>query len=185
MTEFFFETGGLTLASGTKYITFLNASNQFWDNNTTQVRVGFQNRDVYSDGEAWFQNTANDFNNVRTLWGNNFGSSDLVFRATFAPLTEPTIDAILEFFDASVANGSLVGSGPGKSANGRRNALRNMIEAAGDLIDDGYIEEACQQLLDAYQRCDGLPRPPEFVAGPAASTLAQMILDLMGELDCE
>jgi hypothetical protein len=59
-----------------------------------------------------------------------------------------------------------------------------MIEAAGDLIDDGYIVEACQQLLVAYERCDGLPRPPEFVAGPAAPTLAQMILDLMLELGC-
>jgi hypothetical protein len=91
---------------------------------------------------------------------------------------------ILAFFDASVAAGTLYGDGPGNSADGRRNALRNQIEAAGDLIDDGAIQEACQQLLDAYQRCDGLPRPPEFVAGPAAPTLAQMILDLMGELGC-
>jgi hypothetical protein len=91
----------------------------------------------------------------------------------------------LAFFDASVANGTLYGNGPGKSADGRRNALRNQIETAGDLIDDSAAQEACQQLLDAYQRCDGLPRPPEFVAGPAAPTLAQMILDLMGQLECD
>jgi hypothetical protein len=60
-----------------------------------------------------------------------------------------------------------------------------MLEAAGDLIDAGRTAEACQQLQDAYQRTDGLPRPPEFVAGPAASTLAQMILDLMAVLGCE
>ncbi len=81
------------------------------------------------------------------------------------PPPSTTIADILDFFDASVADGTLVGNGPGKSANGRKNALRNMIEAAGDLIDDYYVEEACQQLLDAY--------------------LAQMILDLMASLGCE
>jgi len=75
-----------------------------------------------------------------------------------------TVEGILNFFDASVADGSLVGNGPGNSAEGRKNALRNMIEAACDLIDDGYIKDACQQLLDAYQRTDSLSRPPDFVA---------------------
>jgi hypothetical protein len=99
---------------------------------------------------------------------------------------EPPVSVadILAFFDESVANGTLYGYGPGKSADGRLNALRNQIEAAGDLIDDGALEDACQQLLNAYERCDGLLRPPEFVAGPAAATLAGMILDLMGELGC-
>jgi hypothetical protein len=91
---------------------------------------------------------------------------------------------ILAFFDASIDDSTLIGNGPGNSADGRLNALRNQIEAAGDLIDGGYIDEACQQLMDAYQRCDGLPRPPEFVAGPAASELAGMISDLMGAFGC-
>ena len=51
-----------------------------------------------------------------------------------------SVSDILAFFDASVADGTLYGNGPGNSADGRRNALRNMIEAAGDLIDDGYID---------------------------------------------
>jgi hypothetical protein len=100
------------------------------------------------------------------------------------PPPSVSVADILAFLDASVADGSLYGSGPGNSADGRRKALRNMIEAAGDLIEDGYTAEACQQLLVSYQRCDGLPRPPEFVAGPATSTLAQMIFDLMAALGC-
>jgi len=91
---------------------------------------------------------------------------------------------ILAFFDASVANGTLAGSGPGKSADGRRRALRNMIEAAGDLIDDGAYEDACRQLLDVYKGCDGLARPPDFVSGSAAPDLAVMILDLIASLGC-
>ena len=94
-----------------------------------------------------------------------------------------SVQEILDFFDQSVADSSLVGNGPGTSADGRRGALRNKIKAAGDTIEDGG--DACDELLGAYQRCDGLPRPPDFVAGPASGTLAEMILTLMGDLGCE
>ena len=63
-----------------------------------------------------------------------------------------------------------------------------MIEAAGDLIEDGLIEEACQQLMDAYKKCDGLAppeSPPDFVAGPHAAELAVMIQNLRISLGCE
>jgi hypothetical protein len=100
------------------------------------------------------------------------------------PPPPPSIVEILAFFDASVADGSLVGDGPAKSADGRRNALRNMLEATCDLIKDGNIADACKQLMDSYQRCDGLPRPPEFVAGPAAPAITEMIFDLMISLGC-
>jgi len=100
------------------------------------------------------------------------------------PPPSVTVADILAFFDACVADGTLVGSGPGKSAGGRRRALRSMIDAAGDLIDDGAIEDACRQLMDAYRRCDGLPRPPDFVSGPAAPTLAAMVLDITLWLGC-
>jgi hypothetical protein len=98
-----------------------------------------------------------------------------------------TIDdtlATLAFFDASVADGTLVGSGPGNSADGRRRALRNMILLAGDLIEEGRYTEACQQLRDAYGKCDGDPKPPDFVTGEAADDLADMILMVMDALGC-
>ena len=87
---------------------------------------------------------------------------------------EEQLAEIVEFFDASIADGTLEGNGHGKSADNRRNALGNMIKSAGDLIVGGFIEEACQQLLDAYERADGLPRPPDF-AGEASPELAEMI----------
>jgi hypothetical protein len=103
---------------------------------------------------------------------------------TVEPPPSVTVEEILAFFDASVADGILSGDGPGKSADGRRKALRNMIEAAGDLIDDGYIVEACQQLMDACNRCDDLPRPPDFVDGPARAELAEKIMELIASLGC-
>jgi hypothetical protein len=92
------------------------------------------------------------------------------------------ITNILMFFDNSVANGTLVGSGPGNSAQGRLKALKNMIEAAGDLINQGRIAEARQQLQDAYLRVDGQPKPPDFASGPAAAQLASMIQQLINSL---
>jgi hypothetical protein len=101
------------------------------------------------------------------------------------PPPSPSIDDILAFFDASVEDGTLYGSGRLSGvAEWRLNRLRNMIVRAGVFIDNGWIELACWQLRRAYRRCDGLPRPPEFVAGPATSTLAQMIFDLMAGLGC-
>lgn len=101
------------------------------------------------------------------------------------PVPEPTIDAILTFFDESVADGSLTGDGKGNSANGRLNALRNMLGMAGYLINIEDIEGACGQLKAAIGKCDGESPPPDFVGGTAASELCGMITDLMEKLGCE
>jgi len=62
---------------------------------------------------------------------------------------------ILKFFDDFVTNKTLIGFGPGKSADGRLKALRNMIVSSGNLIEREDYPNACQQLMDAYNRTDG------------------------------
>lgn len=54
-----------------------------------------------------------------------------------------------------------------------------MIEAAGDLIDDGELEMAWEQLWNAFDRCDGESPPPDFVEGPAAAELNALIAELL------
>lgn len=100
------------------------------------------------------------------------------------PPPEEQVQEILDFIDESVEAGTLEGSGAGNSADRRLNALINMIEAAGDLIEQGRYEEACDQLWAAYRRCDGDPRPPDFVEGEAREQLAAMILALIESLGC-
>lgn len=95
------------------------------------------------------------------------------------------IERILDFIEDSVEAGTLSGSGPGRSAQGRLGALINMIEAAGNLIDAELIADACWQLQDAYNRTDGNSPPPDFVAGPAAAELASKIEVLRTTLGCE
>ncbi len=91
---------------------------------------------------------------------------------------------LVDFFDASVADGSVVGNGPGDSASRRLRAFGNMLDAADDLIAEGDFEAACDQLNDAYHRADGEDRPPEFIAGDNKAEVAGMILDVMAALGC-
>jgi beta propeller repeat protein len=97
---------------------------------------------------------------------------------------EEQITSILDFINESVDAGTLTGTGNGNSAGNRLNALINMIEAAGDLIEAGDIDGACGQLMAVYKKCDGEDRPPDFVAGIAAAGLASLIIELMSSLGC-
>jgi hypothetical protein len=110
---------------------------------------------------------------VSEIWNNRIQK--------FAPSID--IGIILSFFDTSIENGTLMGSGPGNSWH-RMKALRNMLRSAGELVEDGFIAEACQQLLDAYNRCDGQRKPPDFVEGEAAPQLAGMIQAYRAYLGC-
>jgi hypothetical protein len=92
---------------------------------------------------------------------------------------------ILEFVEESAADGTLVGNGPGNSADGRLGAMMNKLEAAGALIDAEKWEDACGQLRSAYVRTDGVSPVPDFVAGDGAPELADMLMDLMADLGCE
>jgi hypothetical protein len=93
--------------------------------------------------------------------------------------------ALLAFFDASVGSGDLVGNGPGAVAFWRLQALRNMIEASGDLLDQGRTKIACVQLEVARRRTDGLFPPPDFASGPAAPELEAEIAQLRANLRCD
>jgi hypothetical protein len=110
--------------------------------------------------------------------------NEIVF--TTLPLDDPIdeIEDILDFVDEAVEAGTLTGNGPGNSAGNRLNALRNKLEAASDLIEEGQYEEACDHLLSIYRKCDGESRPPDFVTGDVANDLADMILLLMDDLGC-
>jgi hypothetical protein len=77
-----------------------------------------------------------------------------------------------------------VGDGSGKSGNGRLNAFANMVDAVGDLIEAGFIEDACGQLKSALRRVDGDSRPPDFVVGDDAALIADQINFLRESLEC-
>ena len=99
---------------------------------------------------------------------------------------EEQAQAIQDFVDSSVEQGTLVGNGPNNNASkGKLKAFQNMLKSAYDLIESGDIQGACNQLMAAYKKTDGQPNPPDFVKGDAAVQLASMIQNLMDSLECQ
>ncbi len=120
--------------------------------------------------------------------GSAWNGADFNFAlARYLALTpSEQIVTIVNFFDTSVSEGTLTGVGSTTtSADGKLNALENMLKQAEALIQSGSIADACLQLMDAYKKTDGDPNPPDFVTGPAAAQLASQIQSLMTSLGCQ
>ena len=110
----------------------------------------------------------------------NGGTFDIPLAGTGVSDQSPseTIQDIIDFINVSVSNETLAGSGAGASADGRLNALINMLNQASHLINAGDYDAACTQLSSALMRCD------DFVEGTAQSELKQMIAGVMNDLGC-
>ena len=85
------------------------------------------------------------------------------------------IHEIAFFIDESIENGTLLGHGSGSEADERLNILKNKIDTATYVLENGTFEEACNQLYDAYLITDGLSQPPDLVYGQSAPELAKKI----------
>ncbi|MCI5194458.1 MAG: choice-of-anchor D domain-containing protein [Candidatus Electrothrix sp. AU1_5] len=88
------------------------------------------------------------------------------------------IQDILQAIEASVANGTLSGVGSGNSAENKLNAIKNMLESAGDLIDSEDLAKAGEQLESICKKVDGQPTPPDFLGGDALDEIAEVICQM-------
>lgn len=93
------------------------------------------------------------------------------------------IQDILDFFDDSVALGTIQGYGPGNSAKNRLKALRNMIKSASDLINAGAYTQAAEQLEAISKKIDGISKPQDFAVGEAVAGLYDMVAALIADLE--
>ena len=111
--------------------------------------------------------------------------SDAVFSIS-CELPPIGIDAIIEFFNKSVADASLTGVGKNPwLVKLRLFFMREMLVIAKELIEHEKTGCACLTLERASLRCDGDNRPPDFVKGEAVPQLNNMISELMEQLGCE
>lgn len=92
--------------------------------------------------------------------------------------------AVLAFFDQSVQNRSLVGTGNTRTAGLRVRALRSTLEVAYDLIGRNRKVLACATLVLAQTATDGRALPPDWVTGAAAPQLAAKIAQVRVSLGC-
>ena len=163
-----------------------NLSGYAWGENIGWINFNPPNGGVTINADGNFDGRA---------WGENIGwihfqnlTVPYKVKTAWVPQAEAYLAYVLDFFYDSVEAGTLVGVGPGASADRRLGAVSNMIEEAGNLIESGLIPEACKQLLDAFKKTDALgppTSPPDFVTGDAGDDLSEKIQDLMTLLECE
>ena len=103
------------------------------------------------------------------------------------PPPEQQIADILAFFDQCTADDTCVGIdfGNPRAAEARERSIRNQIEAAGDLLADGLIEDACDLLRNILNRMNESPQPPDFLTGSAIPELVALIKTLRATLGCD
>jgi hypothetical protein len=102
------------------------------------------------------------------------------------PVTEPTIDDILNFFNEAVDAGTIEGRGRKPwLANVKLWIFGQMLESAKWLLEHDKTKHACKILKHAYNRSDGNRRPHDFVIGEPVPDLATMISGLMCNLECK
>lgn len=93
---------------------------------------------------------------------------------------------VLEFLNSGVEKGELTGAGKTPfTIEGKLRAFRNLLTTSESLIEIGDITGACQQLNDAYKKSNGKTTVGDYVTGPAAPKLNQMINNLMNDLGCK
>lgn len=89
------------------------------------------------------------------------------------------ISSLQLFIDFAVETGTLVFSGEGNSGAAHYEALNNMLTSAGT------ANNGCSNLQSAYKRVDGDPKQKDWVEGPAATSVAAAIQNVMNEMGCK
>ena len=115
----------------------------------------------------------------QVVWSAADGQTAEVWLTTFTI----TIDDVLDFFEATAADGTLAGSPPGRTADRGLDRLRTTLLKAESYLDRGNTRKAISQLEAAYLRCDGAPKPSDLATGPAALELSSLIRQLIDDLN--
>jgi hypothetical protein len=99
--------------------------------------------------------------------------------------TNDIMRSLYNSFSEWRAGGEIIGVGGGGLADVRLNTFRVILGIAGLRYQFGNFNGACNLLNNAYNRSDGLPRPPDLVEGDAVQDLNQMINILRTNMGCE
>jgi hypothetical protein len=134
--------------------------------------------------EGWTSASASSVNDAGVVVG--WGAAGPVMKGFIAypPTPEGQIAQVMDFFDASVAAGTLTGSSPGNSGQAQVKNLDKLLTSSSQEIAAGNDASACKDLAKAYSRADKHVKSSDSVAGAAAAELQQQIQGLMTSLSC-
>lgn len=97
------------------------------------------------------------------------------------------VNGMVDYWDAAIEEPpTIVGFGPGQSAEPRRSLFEIMLFGARESILDGNYDWACEQLQWVYYKSDGgypFVLPPDFLAGEGVPGLNERILAVVEKLD--
>jgi hypothetical protein len=112
------------------------------------------------------------------LWQDSDGIVREILPAVPIPNEPDAVEAtedLLEFFNTAIGDGSLAGTGRGRSPGQRANTLyRKLVEAQALSAAEDYAA-ALTVLSEVYKLCDGQPKPNDFVAGDERKAFAAMV----------
>jgi hypothetical protein len=115
----------------------------------------------------------------RVVWTAADGRAAEIWLATLTV----TIDDVLDYFEATTADGTLAGNPPGRTADRRLDRLRSTLLKAESYLSRGNTRKAISHLEAVYLRCDGAAKPPDLATGPAAPGLSSLIRRLIDDLN--
>jgi len=82
--NFSYNTGGINLTTGSQYVLFLNASNQF-DGFSGDAKFGFTYSSTYNGGDFYYLNNGPTFSQVTSTDWSKVSDGDLAFTASLSP----------------------------------------------------------------------------------------------------
>lgn len=95
------------------------------------------------------------------------------------------IDVIRAFYYAGLQDGSIVGTGRGRTAEARAAMVELSLTVARNLIYCGHERLALMPLESVATKTDGKVWPCDFVAGPSVPELNAMVNDLIDDIKAE
>jgi len=135
-------------------------------------------QDIFNGAREGWGNTSVEVSGDWVIWQDADGTVQEIRPAVPAPDEFDPVqgtEELIQFYNAAIADGSVFGTGAGRTAVNRANWLYYRLVEAQALNTAGDDAAALAVLKAVYRLCDGQPEPNDFIAGDERETFAAMV----------